>query len=167
MRQVFSSPRLENVEGVAQMLREAGIEIKVTDARSYKQVSRREFSYVPSQQAQKGTPVLAARAGVVVFLESRYFESGMDRAKYHTRSNQVRVLHGDGSMASYAHLFPESIDLEPGQRVEVGQQIGLSGNTGYSSGPHLHFVVMVHRDMQMVSVPFRMVGVDPTATGVQ
>jgi hypothetical protein len=54
MRQVFSSPRLENVEGVAQMLREAGIDIKVTDARSYKQVSRREFSYVPTQQARSG-----------------------------------------------------------------------------------------------------------------
>jgi len=54
MRQVFTSSRLENVEGVAQMLREANINIKVTDARSYKQVSRREFSYVPSQQAAKG-----------------------------------------------------------------------------------------------------------------
>ena len=55
MRQVFSSPRLEHVEGVAQMLRDAGIDIKVTDARSYKQVSRREFSYVPSQQERSGT----------------------------------------------------------------------------------------------------------------
>jgi len=115
----------------------------------------------------EGTPVLAARAGTVVFLESRYFESGMDRAKYLDRANQVRILHDDGSMASYAHLYPKSINLEPGQRVEGGQQIGLSGNTGYSSGPHLHFVVMVHRDMQMVSVPFRMAGVDPGKTGVQ
>ena len=109
----------------------------------------------------EGTPVLAARAGTVVFLESRYFESGMDRSRYLSRSNQVRILHADGSMASYAHLFPASIDVEPGQQVEVGHRIGLSGNTGYSSGPHLHFVVMVHRDMQMVSVPFRMRGLPP------
>jgi len=108
----------------------------------------------------EGTPVLAARAGTVIFLESRYFESGMDRAKYIDRANQVRILHDDGSMASYGHLYPASIDLEPGQRVEVGQKIGLSGNTGYSTGPHLHFVVLVHRDMQMVSVPFRMKGLD-------
>jgi hypothetical protein len=55
MRQVFTSPRLENVEGVAQLLREAGVEIKVSDARSYKKVSRREFSYVPSQQEKQST----------------------------------------------------------------------------------------------------------------
>ena len=55
MRQVFTSPRLENVEGVAQLLRDAGVEIKVTDARSYKKVSRREFSYVPSQQERQST----------------------------------------------------------------------------------------------------------------
>lgn len=108
----------------------------------------------------EGTPVLAARAGIVVFLESRYFESGMDIDKYLERANQVRVLHDDGSMGSYAHLYPDSIDLEPGQRVEVGEQIGLSGNTGYSSGPHLHFVVLVHRNMGMVSVPFRMRGLE-------
>ena len=55
MRQVFSSSRLENVEGVAQLLREAGVEIKVTDDRSYRKVSRREFSYVPSQQEKQST----------------------------------------------------------------------------------------------------------------
>ena len=46
MRQVFTSPRLENVEGVAKLLTDAGIQIKVSDDRGYKQVSRREFSYV-------------------------------------------------------------------------------------------------------------------------
>lgn len=54
MRQVFTSPRLENVEGVAQLLREAGIEIKLNDGRSYRKVSRREFSYVPSEQGKQG-----------------------------------------------------------------------------------------------------------------
>jgi murein DD-endopeptidase MepM/ murein hydrolase activator NlpD len=123
---------------------------------------RDDFSrYAIDLAVAEGTPVLAARAGVVVFLESRYFESGMDRERFQSRANHVRILHDDGSMGLYAHLAPASIDLEPGQRVEVGQQIGRSGNTGYSSGPHLHFVVLVHRDMQSVSVPFRMAGVSP------
>ena len=50
MRQIFTSPRLDNVEGVAKLLREAGIQHKISDGRSYRQVSRREFSYVPARQ---------------------------------------------------------------------------------------------------------------------
>ena len=46
MRQMFSSPRLENVEAVAKLFTDAGIEHKVSEGRGYKKVSRREFSYV-------------------------------------------------------------------------------------------------------------------------
>lgn len=46
MRQMFSSPRLENVEAVAKLFAEAGIEHKISEGRGYKKVSRREFSYV-------------------------------------------------------------------------------------------------------------------------
>jgi hypothetical protein len=46
MRQMFSSPRLENVEAVAKLFEEAGIEHKISEGRGYKKVSRREFSYV-------------------------------------------------------------------------------------------------------------------------
>jgi hypothetical protein len=56
MRQIFSSPRLENVEGVAKMLEEAGIETKVSESRGYRAVSRREFSYVPSKQESQNSP---------------------------------------------------------------------------------------------------------------
>lgn len=45
MRQIFTSPRLENVERVAKLLEEAGIDTKITEGRSYKNYSRREFSY--------------------------------------------------------------------------------------------------------------------------
>jgi hypothetical protein len=53
MRQVFSSGRLENVEGVAKLLREAGVEIKMVGSRGYRQVSRREFSYVGTQREEQ------------------------------------------------------------------------------------------------------------------
>jgi hypothetical protein len=58
MRQVFTSPRLENVEGVAQLLRDAGVEIKVNDGRSYRQVSRREFSYVDQKRNTSAEPAI-------------------------------------------------------------------------------------------------------------
>ena len=58
MRQIFSSPRLENVEGVASLLTEAGIEIKVSEGRGYKQVSRREFSYVEKRDDASNQPAV-------------------------------------------------------------------------------------------------------------
>jgi len=58
MRQIFSSPRLENVEGVAKLLREANIEIKVSDDRGYKQVSRREFSYADRKSGGANYPAI-------------------------------------------------------------------------------------------------------------
>jgi len=109
--------------------------------------------------AREGTPVVAARAGVVIFLEDRFFESGLNRADFRDKANHVRILHDDGSMATYAHLAPDSVNLVPGQRVAVGDEIGRSGNTGFSSGPHLHFAILVNRDMKIVSIPFRMDGV--------
>jgi len=58
-------------------------------------------------------------------------------------------------MAIYAHLELESIRYPAGTRVERGQFIAESGNTGYSSGPHLHFAVQKNFGMDLRSIPFR------------
>lgn len=58
MRQIFTSQRLENVEGVAQLLRDAGIDIKLIEGRSYKKVSRREFSYVENKRDTSAQPAI-------------------------------------------------------------------------------------------------------------
>lgn len=107
-----------------------------------------------------GTPVACARSGVVMEAMNDYFWSGKDSAYYGPRSNLVRILHDDGSMALYAHLRRGSVAFEPGRRVAAGEIIALSGNTGYSSGPHLHFSVLVNRGMEVVSLPFRFAGVN-------
>jgi hypothetical protein len=104
-----------------------------------------------------GTPVLAARDGVVMQVESAFDKAGLNQQKYSDRANVVRILHDDGSMAVYAHLAENGVYVRVGDRIGVGQQIALSGNTGYSSGPHLHFCVQVNKGMRLVSVPFRMV----------
>ncbi|MEO7251882.1 MAG: M23 family metallopeptidase [Arenimonas sp.] len=114
--------------------------------------------YAADLIVREGTPILAARGGVVMQVESSFDRAGLNRTKYAERANLIRVVHDDGSMALYAHLKENGVYVHVGQHVSVGQQIALSGNTGYSSGPHLHFCLQVNRGMRLVSVPFRMVG---------
>ncbi|WDS37663.1 peptidoglycan DD-metalloendopeptidase family protein [Pseudoxanthomonas sp.] len=106
----------------------------------------------------EGTPVLAARDGVVMQVEGDFDKAGLDKEKFGGRSNFVRILHGDGTMALYAHLKPEGVLVRAGQSVTTGQRIGLSGNTGFSTAPHLHFVVQVNTGMRLASVPIQMRG---------
>ena len=109
----------------------------------------------------EGTPVLAARAGVVMQVRDGFEHGGLDRNRDIDRANLVRILHDDGSTALYAHLAKDGARVRAGQRAAAGQVIGLSGNTGYSSGPHLHFAVQVNRDQQLEAIPFRMPGAVP------
>ena len=105
-----------------------------------------------------GTPVYAARSGVVVDVASDYFEAGTDRERDVPRANIVRVLHADGTMALYAHLNWNTIRVSPGQRVARGEYLADSGNTGFSTGPHLHFVVQRNRGRALESVPVSFAG---------
>ena len=114
--------------------------------------------YAVDFAADIGTPVLAARAGVVMQVESDFDKAGLSLEKFGGRANFVRILHDDGTMAVYAHLQESGVLVRQGQRVQAGQQIGKSGNTGFTTGPHLHFVVQVNRGMRLVSIPFRMEG---------
>jgi len=106
----------------------------------------------------EGTPVLAARDGVVMTVENDFFGAGLDMARYGDRANNVRIVHADGTMAVYAHLELESVRVHVGDRVRAGQLLALSGDTGYTNGPHLHFCVQRNDDMELVSVPFEFTG---------
>ncbi|MFI9629977.1 M23 family metallopeptidase [Streptomyces sp. NPDC052042] len=80
-----------------------------------------------------GTKVGAAHSGVVVKAGSN---GGGDGPAY---GNAIVIKHGNGTYSQYAHL--SEIDVHVGQSVTTGERIGLSGNTGNSSGPHLHFEI--------------------------
>ncbi len=87
-----------------------------------------------------GTPVHAARDGVVVLFEDSH-DGGCLREECSRLANFVVVLHGDGTTGEYFHLERGSVQVALGERVERGQLLAFSGNTGYSSAPHLHFGV--------------------------
>jgi len=101
-----------------------------------------------------GTPIVAARAGYVI-MNIRPYDTGKLEPDYLDKANLVRIIHDDGTWADYVHLQKYSSNVAPGMRVEAGTQIGLSGSSGYSSQPHLHFVVQRNDGEQAVSVPFR------------
>ena len=88
----------------------------------------------------EGTPVHAARGGLVARTEEGNdigcWEDGC--GKY---ANFIVVLHDYGTTGEYYHLQKDGALVEPGDRVEAGQMIGLSGNTGHTTVPHLHFAV--------------------------
>jgi hypothetical protein len=102
-----------------------------------------------------GTPVHAALGGTVMDIEEDFNRGGTNRSKYGDKANHVRILHADGTMALYAHLDLASVNVRAGGRIRAGQQIARSGNTGFSSGPHLHFAVQANVGMQLVSLPFK------------
>ena len=72
----------------------------------------------------------------------------------------MRVLHDDGTMALYVHLNWNTIRVVPGQRVRRGEYLADSGNTGFSTGPHLHFVVQRNEGGALVAVPLEFAGAD-------
>jgi murein DD-endopeptidase MepM/ murein hydrolase activator NlpD len=82
-------------------------------------------------KAQTGTPVHAPAAGTVV-VAGRAGDFG----------NAVIIDHGQNIRTLYGHL--SKVSVRPGQKVERGTFLALSGNTGRSSGPHLHYEIYVH-----------------------
>lgn len=95
--------------------------------------------------APRGTPILAAGSGVVETVERK--------AGY---GNYIRIRHANGYKSTYAHLDHFADGLRADLKVEQGQVIGYVGSTGLSTGPHLHFEVLVNNrfvDPMTIHVP--------------
>ncbi len=87
-----------------------------------------------------GTPIYAARGGVVVATKASGSKGALKRG-YGRYANYIVIEHSDGTLGKYYHLKKGGVRVQVGTQVKAGELIGYSGNTGYSSGPHLHFSV--------------------------
>ena len=120
-------------EGAFLQLPNSQVTSRFAERRSYfvggEQVSKAtHFGY--DLASTRAAPILAAAGGRVVYAE----ELGI-------YGNCVLLDHGLGLASLYGHL--SRLDVEPGERVDRGQPLGLSGATGLAGGDHLHFAILV------------------------
>ncbi|NND34110.1 MAG: M23 family metallopeptidase [Saprospiraceae bacterium] len=85
-----------------------------------------------------GTVVIAAMTGFV----NTVVEGFTDDEHNFGQENRIFIEHEDGTFGRYLHFTNNGVTVEPGELVLRGQPIGFSGNSGYSSTPHLHFDVV-------------------------
>ena len=116
--------------------------------------------YAIDWQMPEGTPVYAARGGTVIKVKDES-DIGGASIKYDPYNNYVLIHHDDGTLAHYCHLQKGGCRVRPGQVVLAGELIAHSGNTGFSSGPHLHFCVFKTkngRERESIPVKFKTAG---------
>lgn len=87
-----------------------------------------------------GTKVLAARDGIVTRVKEDGTKGGAKR-EFRSEGNNIIIQHGDNSRSGYWHIQKDGALVNVGDSVKKGQVIALSGNTGYTAFPHLHFIV--------------------------
>ena len=96
--------------------------------------------YALDFRMRKGSKVCAARSGVVVQVKENSKKGGL-KIKFLSEGNHIIIRHDDGTFGNYWHLKFNGAMVNEGDSIIQGQLIGLSGNTGYSAFPHLHFEV--------------------------
>jgi murein DD-endopeptidase MepM/ murein hydrolase activator NlpD len=119
---------------------EKGRTYRVSQGYSGRWTHRGPDRYAIDFAMPEGTTVCAAREGVVVDLKESSKTGGPNK-KYKEESNYVSIAHADGTIGEYHHLKYDGVLVEIGDQVAAGESIALSGNTGYSTLPHLHFGV--------------------------
>jgi murein DD-endopeptidase MepM/ murein hydrolase activator NlpD len=96
-------------------------------------------------KVKKGSRICAARGGIVIAMREDSDEGGLKNENL-SDGNYISIQHDDGSIAHYWHLQKNGVVVNQNDTIQAGQWIGLSGNTGYSAFPHLHFEVVGNDD---------------------
>lgn len=112
-----------------------------------------DFSrYALDFNLQVGDTVCAARDGIVVGMIEGYNVGG-NRKKFRPFANFISIYHEDGVITQYVHLVKDGSFVEVGDSVAAGMPIGISGETGFTSGAHLHFNVIKATEEGAVGIP--------------
>ena len=118
---------------------------------SFTHIGDNQYAYDFSMDI--GTPVYAARAGTVLQIKEDEEDNNGG-----TSANFVRIQHDDQTIAIYAHLTQmgvTSAGIKVGDLVAQGEPIAFSGNTGFSTGAHLHFEVKTPETDASVPITFK------------
>jgi len=118
---------------------ESGKRYLLVQASNSKMSHRDELS--ADFKMKNGEAICAARDGVIIALRSDSDKGGLHEENL-ADGNFIKVQHNDGSIAKYWHLQKDGVEVKVGDKVEKGQVIGKSGNTGYTAFPHLHFQIV-------------------------
>lgn len=119
---------------------EEGLNAQVSQANAQGPTHQGTVAYAWDFVVAEGTPVVASAPGVVVWVRddsSAYAEGGEALED----ANWIVVDHGAGLFSSYVHLAPGSALVVPGQHVEAGEPLALTGLSGQLTGAHLHMQV--------------------------
>lgn len=129
----------------------AGVETKIQQAFHGYMSHKDDLAYAVDLQCTEGTPVTASR-GARVWAVKEDSNTGCADPVCLDQANYVILDHGDGTYSEYYHLRYMGALVEEGEHVCAGEVIGICGNTGYSTGPHLHFALT---DVSRRTVPFQ------------
>lgn len=110
-----------------------------------------------------GTDITAVKEGIVADVQD-HFTLGGAAQYFLDKANHVTVMHDDESYAIYAHILHGSAAVKLGERVVVGDVLARVGNTGFSTGPHLHFVMRYNSGNGSYSIPFQFIAKEGVRT---
>ena len=128
-----------------------------------KQTHSGDNEYAVDFDMPEGTPIVAAREGIVADVKEDSNVGGNSN-NFADKGNYIMIYHDDGTFSNYVHLKKNGVIVNVGDKIIPGQIIGYSGNTGYSSGPHLHFDIRVATtEGTMRSIPFKFLNYDNKA----
>lgn len=115
-----------------------------------------DSQYAVDFNHKTGDRVYASRGGIVVMMKADGKKGGTLK-KFYSEANFITIKHDDGTYGKYNHLAYNGVKVKVGQKIKRGQFIGISGNTGYTNGEHLHFIVYKpknHKSRESIKIKF-------------